>query len=433
MLKLRQAKASELVSGLEIVLYQLKIIYVIEKISRHFLNIESKMISHQNKTSEIAIVVIAFNRLESLKRLIGSLYKADYHGDKVDLIISIDNSGSNTLVDYAKSLQWNNGELKIIAHKERLGLKKHVLKCGELTDTYSNICVLEDDLYVSPSFYTFTKVAISHFKNFKDIAGISLYSHQWNPYTNRPFNAIEDRFDVFLLQIASSWGQVWSREGWKDFMTWFIDKNDEDLYSPLLPIAVSNWSKKSWLKFHNKYLVDSNKYFVYPRQSLTTNFSDQGEHANVTSTYQVPLLSNSKSNFNLPGNIEDSIKYDSFFENKNIPNKLLIDSEDLDVNLQSEKNNKKRFILTTKIYNFKIIKSFGMKLRPIDLNVIFEIPGDQIFLYDTKYKCKNTRSSYKYDIQRFIYDLKAETKYEYLASSLYLYYKSLIVKLRKLI
>ena len=41
--------------------------------------------------SNIAIVVIAYNRLNSLKRLIHSLLQASYN-DKVDLIISIDRS-----------------------------------------------------------------------------------------------------------------------------------------------------------------------------------------------------------------------------------------------------------------------------------------------------------------------------------------------------
>lgn len=113
--------------------------------------------------SEFAIVIIGYNRLVSLKRLVGSLLKADYFGDKVDLIISLDNCGERLLVDYAESIVWPYGQRKIIAHEVRLGLKKHVLKCGELTDTYENLCVLEDDLYVSPGFYAFAKSAVAHF------------------------------------------------------------------------------------------------------------------------------------------------------------------------------------------------------------------------------------------------------------------------------
>lgn len=379
---------------------------------------------------KFAIVIIAYNRLQSLKRLIKSLNNADYLNDNIDLIISIDNSGENLINEYTETLNWPHGELLVISHPKRLGLKKHVLKCGQLTELYENICVLEDDLYVSPGFYSFAKQSIDHFKNFKDVAGISLYSHQWNPYTNRPFAAIEDKFDVFLLQIASSWGQIWSRDGWKNFMTWMIDKNDEDLHSPLLPSTVSNWSKKSWLKFHNKYLVDTGKYFIYPRQSLTTNFSDQGEHANVTSTYQVPLLINSKSHYNLPSTIEESTKYDAFFENKDIHKALSIKSEDISIDLQSKKEKWKRYVLTTEVYNFKIIESFGLKLRPIDLNIIFKIPGEQIFLYDTKYKIKNKNLNQINRIKRFIYDLKAETRYQYLQASLYLFCEAIAKKIK---
>lgn len=388
------------------------------------------MINKNEVVSDFAIVVIAYNRLDSLRRLIGSLYGANYCGDKVDLIVSIDNSGSHLLVEYAQSLLWPHGKIKVIAHEERLGLKRHVLKCGELTNTYKNLCVLEDDLYVSPAFYVFSKAAIEHFKNNKDVAGISLYSHQWNPYTNRPFGAIEDKSDVFLLQIASSWGQIWNREWWNDFMVWMNDKTDDDLHSHLLPWAVSNWSAKSWLKFHNKYLVDTGKYFVYPRKSLTTNFSDQGEHAVENTTYQVPLLLDTTASYDFPSNAELAMKYDAFFENKKIAEYLGMSDVDLDVNLYGARLNTKRYILTTEVLDFKIIRSFGLKVRPVDANVLLQIPGDEIYLYDTFQPEKNEASIYLNGVKRFLYDIKAETKKEFLLASIYLYINSLLRRLR---
>lgn len=377
----------------------------------------------------IAIVVIAYNRIDSLKRLIGSLYSADYLGDKVDLIVSIDNSDLNTLVDYAKSLDWPHGEVKIITHEEHLGLKRHVLKCGDLTKSYEYICVLEDDLYVSPSFYAFTKAAAGHFNNFKDIAGISLYSHQWNPYVNRPFNAIEDKFDVFMIQVASSWGQVWNREGWYDFMDWMSDKTDDDLHSILLPSAVSNWSSRSWLKFHNKYLVDKNKYFVYPRISLTTNFSDKGEHASETTTYQIPILFDIKKDYNFPEKIELATIYDAFFENKKLSKNLGLSHEEVDVNLYNSKTISKRFLLTTAALNYRIVRTFGLKLRPIDANILLNIPGQDIYLYDTLTHQTNTISHRNSATKRFLYDIKAEAKKEYLVSAVFLYIRALKRKL----
>lgn len=381
--------------------------------------------------SNFAIVVIAYNRLNSLKRLIDSLFRAQYLGDKIDLVISLDNSGLSSLVEFSNSIHWPYGEKKIIHHEERLGLKKHVLKCGELTKIYENICVLEDDLYVSPGFYTFAKAAIEHFSDFDEIAGISLYSHQWNPYVNKPFYAMQDGYDIYSMQIASSWGQIWNRNSWRDFIQWMEGKTDQDLKSDNFPSAVSDWSEKSWLKFHNRYLVDKNKYFIYPRCSLTTNFSDPGEHAELTSTYQVPLLVRAKQDYSFPGNIESSTRYDAFFENMDIASSIGVPDQDLDVSFYDNRIATKRFLLTSAIHNKKIVKTFGMRLRPIELNVIYEIPGDDLFLYDMSINSRNRRNPWRYFTRRFLYDIKSNSKRDLLISASALYLSAIRKRLFK--
>lgn len=382
-----------------------------------------------SKACQIAIVVIAYNRLDSLRRLIESLLCAEYLGDRVDLIVSIDNSGTTTLVEYATSVAWPHGEKKIIAHESRLGLKRHVLKCGELTNDYEHLCVLEDDLYVSPGFYAFAKQASDHFERREDIAGISLYSHQWNPYVNRPFSAIEDRYDVFLLQVASSWGQVWSREKWRNFLQWMEGKTDQDLHSDSMPSVVSGWSTKSWLKFHNRYLVDAKKYFVYPRQSLVTNFSDRGEHANVTATYQVPLLLDVKKEYKFPEEFAPSNRYDAFFENEGLAESLGIVRGEVDISLYENRVAKKRYLLTTKILDFHPIRTFGLKLRPIDVNVILGMKGAGIYLYDTKVKAENPASCLRSIASRFVYEMKSESRAGYLLAAIVLYARAVRVRI----
>lgn len=382
-----------------------------------------------NDNSEFAIIAIGYNRLESIKRLLSSIFNTDYLGDKVDLIISIDNSGSNILIDYVKTLSWPHGKKTIVTHDKRLGLKKHVLKCGDFTKQYNYVCVLEDDLYVSPRFYEFAKQSIKYFNENKIIAGISLYSHQWHPYVNRPFMPIQDGYDIYLLQVASSWGQIWSKNSWENFTTWLEDKTDEYLHSDLMPSAVSNWSSKSWLKYHNRYLVDSNKYFIYPKYSLTTNFSDRGEHADVNTTYQVPLLLGKNNNLKLPEKIDDLLKYDSFFEYKSLSNYVGIKEDEIDISIYGNRKRKKRYLLTTEICNFKVIKSFGLKLRPIEANVVLNVSGSGIYLYDTTKKVNKLRLYNKNDVNRFLYEIKTESKKELLFASLHLYLKALLRKI----
>ncbi|WP_411689583.1 glycosyltransferase [Acinetobacter pseudolwoffii] len=331
--------------------------------------------------TENAIVVITYNRLVSLKRLIRSLLDAEYLGDKIDLIVSMDCSGDENLKLYIESISWPFGEIVKIFHEERLGLKKHVLFCGSLTDKYENLFVFEDDLYVSKSFYLFGKKAIKYYKNDKNIAGISLYTYQWNQYVNKSFTPLSDENDIFFMQVASSWGQVWMKESWKNFIKWMENKSSDDLKKmDDLPKAVSNWSSHSWLKFHHAYLASENKFFVYPRVALSTNFSEPGQHAYLDSTYQVELQHKLKTNYKFC-ELKDGIKYDPFYENIDLSNS--IDGyKNLIVDLYGSKPISNKYILTTRNLPYHVEKKFALRMRPHELNILNNIHGEGVFLYD---------------------------------------------------
>lgn len=385
--------------------------------------------------SDIAVVVITYTRLTSFSRVIKSLQLSDYEGDVVDLIISIDNDGTDAISDYAKSIFWPHGNIRIIKHPNRLGLKKHVLSCGDLTKIYSSICVFEDDIYASPGFYGFAKRAVSEFSSNEMIAGISLYTPQWNQYVDRPFVSLDTGLDVFSMQVASSWGQVWTRNSWDEFRAWLKDKEDKDLHFPLLPAVVANWSKKSWLKFHNAYLAATGKYFIYPKVSLATNFSDDGEHARSNSVYQVPLLARPQREYRFNDRSVAMAKYDAYFESQNMFDVLGINPNEIDVNLYGNKPLKKRFVLSLNPQGFAIEKSFGMSLRPMELNVILSIPGSEIFLLDTHKKRSHSfrqnilNSSLK--LRVFMYETRTSAKFYLILSGLYLYGKAIAFRAKR--
>ena len=78
---------------------------------------------------DIAICVIAFNRLASLKRLLSSLDNAVYPCT-VKLYISVDKSDTNAVEKCAEEYIWKFGDKEVILHEENLGLRKHVINCG---------------------------------------------------------------------------------------------------------------------------------------------------------------------------------------------------------------------------------------------------------------------------------------------------------------
>ena len=102
-------------------------------------------------------------------------------------------------------------------------MKKHILKCGDYTNQFDIISVLEDDIFVSNSFYHYAYNA-AVFYEFEDrVAGISLYSFQknWLDWIMR-FEPQRTGCDAYFMKIAQSWGQVWIKEKWDKFLAWYV-------------------------------------------------------------------------------------------------------------------------------------------------------------------------------------------------------------------
>ncbi|SNY99632.1 glycosyltransferase [Flagellimonas pacifica] len=348
---------------------------------------------------KIPIVVVAYNRPRSLARLLNSLSRAKYPEQDVDLIISIDRGDNNrNVLEMANEFNWEHGVKKVEYQETNLGLRNHILKCGSVSIEYGAVIILEDDLFVSPNFYVFAEQALRFSTKEPSIGGISLYNHQLNVHTRDNFLATQDGYDNWYFQFASSWGQAWTKEQWIGFMKWY--EHDPDIDScQNVPSYVRSWSSKSWLKYNIAYLIEHNRYFLYPKIALTTNFSDAGTHVGNDSTiYQVPLDYGVEREYNFSQIYEAQALYDAFYENERLHNALNINQDELCTDLYGYKSSvEKRFVLTTKILDFQIIRSFGKSLKPHEDNVIQKVEGTEIFLYDTSV-CKE--NSFKQDFER---------------------------------
>ena len=351
----------------------------------------------------IAICCVAYNRTESLKNLLDSLSETYYPHD-VTLVVSIDYSGQNDVERLAESYSWTHGEKRIIAHKKNLGLRNHILSCGDLLNDYDAVIILEDDVVVAPSYFYFTEQCVEKYKDDDSIAGISLFSFPLNHYNQVPFYPLKSDSDVYLMKIAQSWGQVWMKKSWKAFREWYDKNNEEFGVLSHLPEKICRWPKSSWLKYHVRYCIENNKYFVYPYDSLTTDNVVPGVHCQTVTTYeQAHLLYGLKKEFVLNPNV----KYDGFFENEAIPEWLGIDANDICVDFYGCKKNKqsRRYWLTREILPYKIVKSFALQMKPFEWNIIKDISGEDLFLYDTTIAENHKQEDRTIEFARYIYPL----------------------------
>lgn len=358
--------------------------------------------------ANIPIVVVAYNRLDSLKRILASLSRGDYPQEPVELVISIDRGDNRDVLDYADAFLWPYGEKRVIYRSQNLGLKKHILTCGDLTREYDGIILLEDDLVVSPDFYRYSQECFAFVKGQDKIAGVALYNHRLSQLTEKVFEPVEDGFDNWYFRYACSWGQLWTKEQWALFRDWLRRNEDYDFSGSFkIPEHIKDWGKHSWLKYHIAFCIETDRFFLYPRVARTTCFSDAGVNfSEQEDTFQVPLMLGGREKLLQLSRLEESrAVYDQWMENQYLAKFL---GKDICIDLYGSKTGfeGKPYLLTSsRVEGAELLQSFGRQMRPQEWNVLAEVPGDAIHLYRlgaNARKLPENRESQMRDAQYYI-------------------------------
>ncbi len=367
-----------------------------------------------------AIVAVGYNRPDGMKRLLESIGKAKFDVTDVPLIVSIDESNRSDEVEkVAREFSWEHGTLEIRRFPERQGLRKHIVQCGDYSEKYGAVIILEDDLVVSEDFYSYVCRAHETYGDDERICGVSLYSYGVNVFTHFPFLPLRSLSDVFLGDMVVTWGQSWNQRQWKNFKIWYLAHEDKlPELNPKMPRGISGWTR-SWGRYFASFIVDQGLSYIYPYQARTTCFSDFGEHNKtaVPLTFvQVPLMQGCPTEYKMSP-YEQLIHYDVFYERVLNENDTVcgISGNDICMDLSNMKTiaGGKKYVITNSELPYKKIASFGMTMRPICLNVLEEIPGDQLNMYqlesDEIRPWKGNRPKYSANHRRL--------KYEYLDAS----------------
>ena len=334
----------------------------------------------------IAIVSVVYNRTDSLARQLRSLERAVYP-EPVTLVISIDKSRTTAVEDFANSYTWPHGEKRVITHDHNLGTRRHMLSLGALFSDFDALIVLEDDITVAPAFYLFAEARVAAYGDDPLVAGISLYSFPINYETRLPFTPVHSSADVYLMQCAQSWGEVWTRNQWAGFRKWYDAQQGNFLPDYRVPHELFTWPESSWLRFHTRYCIERQLFFVYPYVSLSTNNQDSGVNARVSTTlFQAVMSQGRTADFRLPQTADIAIRYDAFFEPLFLADSLGVDPHDLTVDLYAQKTTHRRYLLTLKALPYAVNASFALREKPMEMNVINHNDGADIFCYDTTRK-----------------------------------------------
>jgi len=333
---------------------------------------------------QVAIVVNAYKRPEALARLLTSLQQAAFPAAvPVPLIISIDHGGSADVRILADNFAWPPGPKEVIPQEQHLGLVQHFFACGDLAQRYDAIVYLEDDLAVSPVFYAYASQALAFYQRDERVAGLSLFGLWFNGYTQQPFAPLTDGADAFFVQVPYTQGLAFTRAQWASFDEW--RHSSFATAAPRVPLheAWLHFDQEDWFPLLAKYVITTDRYFVFPRVSHTTGWGDTGTHFTQASRFfQVPLQ-RGKQHYDF-NPLDDSVTvYDSFFElQPDRFNRLTDQWRGYDYTLdlygiKSRSNLRAQYALTSRPCHHPIAE-FGKMLWPIEMNAVEQVPGTEI-------------------------------------------------------
>lgn len=339
-----------------------------------------------NTTDQIrpVIVIPAHARAGSLLRLLKSINASHVPSDGVRLIVSVDGTMHPEVADAARKFEFNGVEKEVVVHEHHLGLRKHIIWCGELSRQYGSVIVLEDDLVVDPWFYQYAIRSLDYYADCEQIAGIALYSQRYNDHAELPFIPLNNGYSTFFMQVGCSLGQVWSQQQWAGFYAWYQRANQDTLDSNQgLPENVKRWPESSWKKYFNAYIVDCGKYIVYPYDSYTTNSSDSpGVHIReVNNVFQTVLRYPARQEDVLRFAPFDALEvaYDGFMEPCGgiIYRHLGLQSDQVEIDIHGHKPwellARKPYVLTTRVLQAKEVRRYPLSYKPVEMNLLYPV------------------------------------------------------------
>ncbi|KAJ3293039.1 hypothetical protein HDU79_000755 [Rhizoclosmatium sp. JEL0117] len=255
------------------------------------------VITSNNLNIDIEIHVFAWRRAKSLNRLLTSVRDADYgHRRDIPLIIHLDANYSKEVESIVESFIWRFGEKSVQRNSAPLGLSNMMTTAWSTPSPSSFAIFLEDDISLSPLYFTFAEWCASSLllhenTPSKSIIGCSLYTPRLNEIspTHDPQHppswspsTLNITTPLFHFQLPCSWGAVYTGKHWTEFTEYIQWRRTQPSF-PAVPESRSNTWNNSWKRYLIEFMYLKNLVLVYPnfpnQTSFSTNHYEEGVHS----------------------------------------------------------------------------------------------------------------------------------------------------------
>ena len=237
--------------------------------------------NENNKESQfdLRIIVITYNRPESLLRLLNSLNNAEYFNEsvKIEVWVDISEDGSKDIltIEAANKFEFKHGPYEVHVRETHAGIYGQWLTSWKPSIFSSEIgVILEDDLTVSPFFYKYIKAVHNKYDSYPEINGYALQGYSIKHHI-RDISTLEgpNGSFVFLYPVLGTWGFSPITTKWIAFLDWFYSLRTSTDVNPYVPDNIaSEWfytfltqgeANKMWSMWHIYYAWLNDQYTLY--------------------------------------------------------------------------------------------------------------------------------------------------------------------------
>ena len=247
------------------------------------------------------VIVLAYNRPQSLQRCLESLSNVDYLGERISLTIYIDGPASELTIknlDVGSKFKWPFGPKKLVKRSKKYGVFGQWFYSLENSST---ALVVEDDVIVSPEFFrvlraVYSKIDLSIFY------GISLQRAQWQlgiteRGTFRRLDLVDQLHFPILIGYPAmgTWGQVIFPHHFRNFKSWYSSAPKNQKIDGLVHEKWRSERKGDiWSYWFTRYALEKklfNLHFNLPKgEALATSYRETGKYSKNTKGPQDQLL-----------------------------------------------------------------------------------------------------------------------------------------------